>query len=505
MRFDEFDFHDDVLDALDAMRFSECTPIQEKAIPPALEGRDLIAVAQTGTGKTAAYILPVIDRLADGSYPSDAINCIVMAPTRELAMQIDRQLEGFAYFLDVSSLAIYGGTDGATFTQQQKGLKMGADIAICTPGRLLAHLEMGYVDLSKVSFFILDEADRMLDMGFYDDIMQVVRRLPQERQTMLFSATMPPKIQQLAKNILRDPVEIKIAVSKPAEKIRQSVAFCSEDAKPSLLRQLLASPEAQRVIVFVASKLKVRQLVREMRGSGFKIGEMHSDLDQDSRDEVMLAFKNGKVNVLIATDIVSRGIDIDDITMVINYDVPHDAEDYVHRIGRTARAEADGAAVTLVSDRDRRRWSDIERFLGKPVERNPLSRERKKKTEGKTEEHKNNTEEHKNNKEQKDGERKTGGKSRNKRNKRPQRPAQAEQDTPVADVSLATAVNPAPAAQASEVAVAPAAPAASAETTAQAPDAVAAPAAEGTATPKKKKRRWYPRRKKSGDKPAQGN
>lgn len=386
MRFDELDFHDDVLDALDAMRFSDCTPIQEKAIPAALEGRDLIAVAQTGTGKTAAYILPVLDRLADGDYPVDAINCVVMAPTRELAMQIDRQLEGFGYFLNVSSLAIYGGTDGATFTRQQKGLKMGADIVICTPGRLLAHLEMGYVDLSKVSFFILDEADRMLDMGFYDDIMKVVRCLPKERQTMLFSATMPPKIQQLAKNILVDPFEIKIAVSKPAEKIRQSVAYCSEEGKQSILRQLLHAPEAGRVIVFASSKLKVRQLVREMRGSGFKIGEMHSDLDQERRDEVMLDFKNGKINVLIATDIVSRGIDIDNIVMVINYDVPHDAEDYVHRIGRTARAEADGAAVTLVSDHDKRRWLAIERFLGKPIERHSLSRkEQKSKTENRQE------------------------------------------------------------------------------------------------------------------------
>ena len=377
MRFDEFDFHDDVLDALDAMHFTDCTPIQEKAIPAALDGRDLIAVAQTGTGKTAAYILPVLNRLADGGFPEDAINCIVMAPTRELAMQIDRQLEGFSYFLGASSLAIYGGTDGKTFMQQQRGLKMGADVVICTPGRLLAHLDMGYVDLSRVSFFILDEADRMLDMGFFDDIMQIVRRLPQKRQTMLFSATMPPKIVQLAKNILTDPVEIKIAVNKPAEKIRQSVAFCDEARKPFILRELLKLPEAKRVIVFVSSKLKVKELAREFRGSQNKVAEMHSDLDQQRRDEVMLNFKNGKIDVLIATDIVARGIDIDDITMVVNYDVPHDSEDYVHRIGRTARAEADGAAITLVGDRDRRRWGEIERFLGKTIERHPLSKERK--------------------------------------------------------------------------------------------------------------------------------
>lgn len=383
MRFDEFDLHDDVLDALDAMRFSECTPIQEKAIPAALDGRDLIAVAQTGTGKTAAYLLPVLDRMADGYFPEDAINCIVMAPTRELAMQIDRQLEGFSYYLGLSTLAIYGGTDGPTFARQQQGLKMGADIVICTPGRLLAHMEMGYVDLSHVSFFILDEADRMLDMGFLDDIMQVVSRLPKERQTMLFSATMPPRIIKLAQSILVDPVEIKIAVSRPADKIHQSVAFCSEQGKEGILRQLLASEEAKRVIVFASSKLKVRQLARDLRGLKKKIGEMHSDLDQDRREEVMLDFKNGRINVLVATDIVARGIDIDDITMVINYDVPHDAEDYVHRIGRTARAEADGAAVTLVSDREKRRWNAIERFLGKPVERHPLSRQKAKAEPGK--------------------------------------------------------------------------------------------------------------------------
>lgn len=367
MRFDEFDLNYDVLDALDAMRFSECTPIQEQSIPLTLAGRDLIAVAQTGTGKTAAYLLPVLNRLADGEFPEDAVNCIIMAPTRELAMQIDRQLEGFGYFLNISSVAIYGGTDGATFARQQKSLMLGADVVIATPGRLLAHLQMGKVDLSKVSFFILDEADRMLDMGFYDDIMQVVKHLPADRQTLMFSATMPPKIQQLAKTILRNPAEVKIAVSKPAEKIHQQVAMCYEPQKIKILKERLAG--AKRVIVFASSKLKVKDLARELRGCKFKIGEMHSDLDQGQRDEVMHNFKSGHIDVLVATDIVSRGIDIDDITMVVNYDVPHDAEDYVHRIGRTARADAEGTALTLVSDRDRRRWTDIERFLGKKIER----------------------------------------------------------------------------------------------------------------------------------------
>ncbi len=375
MRFDEFDFNYDVLDALDAMHFEECTPIQEKAIPAALEGNDLIAVAQTGTGKTAAYLLPVLSELADGHYPADAINCIVMAPTRELAMQIDNQLEGFGYFVSVSSLPIYGGTDGATFARQQKGLKMGADVVIATPGRLLAHLQMGYVDLSRVSFFILDEADRMLDMGFYDDIMQIVKNLPEDRQTLMFSATMPPKIQQLAKTILHKPVEIKIAVSKPADKIHQRVAFCYEPAKTETLKKILKETAAKRVIVFASSKLKVKDLSRDLRKSGLKIGEMHSDLEQSKRDAVMHDFKNGTIDILVATDIVARGIDIDDISMVVNYDVPHDAEDYVHRIGRTARADADGEALTFVSDRDRRRWAGIERFLGKRIERLDLGTE----------------------------------------------------------------------------------------------------------------------------------
>lgn len=369
MRFDEFDLNYDVLDALDAMRFSECTPIQEQSIPLTLEGRDLIAVAQTGTGKTAAYLLPVLNRLADGEFPEDAVNCIVMAPTRELAMQIDRQLEGFGYFLNLSSLAIYGGTDGVTFAQQQKSLLLGADVVIATPGRLLAHLQMGKVDLSRVSFFILDEADRMLDMGFYDDIMQVVKHLPKERQTLMFSATMPPKIQQLAKTILHNPAEVKIAVSRPADKIHQRVAMCYEPQKSEILKNMLKDTEAKRVIVFAASKLKVKDLARELRRAKFKIGEMHSDLDQAKRDEVMHDFKAGHTDILVATDIVARGIDIDDITMVVNYDVPHDAEDYVHRIGRTARADADGEALTLVSDRDRRRWAGIEKFLGKRIER----------------------------------------------------------------------------------------------------------------------------------------
>lgn len=372
MRFDEMPLSDEVLDALYDMHFDECTPIQEKAIPVILEGRDLIACAQTGTGKTAAYLLPVISRLYTENAPTDAVNCIVMAPTRELAQQIDRQMEGFSYFLRLSSVAVYGGTDGKTFAQQQRGLKMGADVVIATPGRLLAHLQMGYVDLSRVSFFVLDEADRMLDMGFYDDIMQVVKHLPAERQTLMFSATMPPKIQKMAQTILRNPAEVKLAVSKPGENIDQSAYLCPEAEKPAILRHLLRNVNSKRVIVFAASKLKVKELTRAFRRDGFNVAEIHSDLEQQRRDDVMLDFRASRVDILIATDIVARGIDVDDITMVVNYDVPREAEDYVHRIGRTARAGANGCAVTLVGERDRRAFSLIERFLGKQVRRQTL-------------------------------------------------------------------------------------------------------------------------------------
>lgn len=375
MKFDELDLSYDILDALDAMRFDECTPIQEQAIPVILKGRDLIAVAQTGTGKTAAYLLPVIDRLADMPEAKDYVNCIVMSPTRELAQQIDRQMEGFAYYVPVNSVAIYGGTDGAGFAQQQRGLKMGADVVIATPGRLLAHLQMGYVDLSRVSYFILDEADRMLDMGFYDDIMQIVKHLPKDRQTLMFSATMPPKIQQLAKAILNDPAEVKIAVSRPTEKIDQSAFVCHEGQKTGILKHLFRTAHSQRVIIFSSSKIKVKELARELRRCKVKTGEMHSDLDQNVREEVLLDFRAGKIDVLVATDIVARGIDIDDIAMVVNYDVPREAEDYVHRIGRTARANADGKAVTLVSAKEQSKFGQIENFLGYEVRKETVPAE----------------------------------------------------------------------------------------------------------------------------------
>ena len=367
MKFTELPLNDSVLDALDAMRFEECTPIQEQSIPLILEGRDLIAVAQTGTGKTAAYLLPVLHKLSEEDHPEDAINCIVMSPTRELAQQIDQQMEGFSYFLPVSSVAVYGGNDGILFEQQKRGLTLGADVVIATPGRLIAHLSLGYVDLSRVSFFILDEADRMLDMGFYEDIMQIAKYLPESCQTIMFSATMPAKIQQLAGNLLKNPAEVKLAVSKPADKIIQAAYVCYENQKLGIIRSLFAEQSPERVIVFASSKLKVKEVTKSLKQMKLNVGEMHSDLEQAQREKVMHEFKAGRINILVATDIVARGIDIDDIRLVINYDVPHDSEDYVHRIGRTARANNDGVALTFVSEKEQKNFRIIENFLERDI------------------------------------------------------------------------------------------------------------------------------------------
>lgn len=372
MDFYDLPLDDTVLDALDSMNFIHCTPIQEKAIVPILEGKDIIGVAQTGTGKTAAYLLPVLNELNTGNYPKDSINCIIMSPTRELAQQIDQQVEGFSYFMPISSVAVYGGNDGTRFEQERKGLELGADIIIATPGRLISHLAGGHIDLSKLTFFILDEADRMLDMGFYDDIMKIVSYLPENRQTIMFSATMPANIQKLAKTILHNPVEIKIAVSKPADNIKQIAYICYEDMKQKILEHILSDDTLDRVIMFASSKLKVRELDSELRRKGLNVGAMHSDLTQAERDKIMHEFRNKRINILIATDIVSRGIDIDDIQMVINYDVPRDAEDYVHRIGRTARANRKGQAITLVAQKDFQNLRKIEKLIGRQIEKPEL-------------------------------------------------------------------------------------------------------------------------------------
>lgn len=373
MYFDELELNNSVLDALYDMRFEKCTPVQEKCIPEILNGNDVLGVAQTGTGKTAAYLLPILSKLDDGNYPEKAINCLIMSPTRELAQQIDQAMQGFGYYLNgVSSVAVYGGNDGNRYDQELKSLQLGADVVIATPGRLISHISLGNVDLSKVSFFILDEADRMLDMGFSDDILKIAKKLPQSCQTIMFSATMPDKIEELAKTLLKNPKVIKLAVSKPAEKIKQSAYVCYETQKMGIIKDIFKSDDLKRVIIFCGSKMKVKQVAGALQRRHINCGEMHSDLDQAMRDEVMFKFKSGQFDVLVATDIVARGIDIDDISMVINYDVPHDAEDYVHRIGRTARAAREGSAITFVSDDDIYYFQQIEKFLGKQVDKTSL-------------------------------------------------------------------------------------------------------------------------------------
>ena len=375
MKFEELDLSDNILDALYDMKFEECTPIQERTIPHILNGEDVLGIAQTGTGKTAAYLLPVLSLIDDypADFPSDAINCVIMSPTRELAQQIDQAMQGFGYYLDgISSIPVYGGNDGNRFDQEVKAMREGAGLVIATPGRLISHLQIGNLDLSRCSFFILDEADRMLDMGFSEDIMKIAKELPPTCQTIMFSATMPEKIEELAKTILKNPVEVKIAVSKPAEKIQQSAYVCYEPQKLRIIESIFRQGDLQRVIIFSGKKTKVKDITTKLTRMKINCGAMHSDLTQAERDEIMFRFKSGQIDVLVATDIVSRGIDIDDILMVINYDVPHDAEDYVHRIGRTARAQRDGRAITLVSEDDIYYFKAIEKFLEREVTKNPM-------------------------------------------------------------------------------------------------------------------------------------
>jgi len=373
MYFDELNLSDNILDALYDMHFDECTPIQEQCIPHILQGRDVLGVAQTGTGKTAAYLLPILSRLDCGSYPDDAINCLIMSPTRELAQQIDQAMQGFSYYLEtINSVAIYGGNDGGRYEQEHRGLALGADVIVATPGRLISHINMGNADLSRVSFFVLDEADRMLDMGFSDDIMKIARLLPKECQTVMFSATMPDKIEELARTLLKNPVEVKIAVSRPADKIHQQAYVCFEDQKPAIIEHLFKSGDLKRSIIFLSKKQKVKQINRLLRQMHINSGEMHSDLEQAQRDDILYRFKSGQIDTLVATDIVARGIDIDDIALVVNYDVPHEPEDYVHRIGRTARAERDGQAITLINPDDVLYFKRIEHFLKYSVEKVPL-------------------------------------------------------------------------------------------------------------------------------------
>ena len=375
MTFDEFGFEYEIMDGLDAMNFREATPIQEKAIPVIMDGYDLIACAQTGTGKTAAFILPLMSRLLVSGNEQNKVKAVIITPTRELAQQIDLQFEGFSYFAPISTVAVSGGGDGASWEQQKRGLTLGADVIIATPGRLISHLKISNIDFSGVEYLILDEADRMLDMGFYDDIMDICSYMPKERQTLLFSATMPPKIRQLAKNILHNPVEVSVAISKPNEAIDQSAYVCYEAQKIGIIQHLFAQPIEGKTIVFASSKIKCKEVAYLLKKKKFRVAAMHSDLAQEERDKVMLDFKNNKLDILVATDIVARGIDIDQIGLVINYDVPRDPEDYIHRIGRTARANADGRAMTFVAEDDQVRFQRIERFLGYEVRKEAVPEE----------------------------------------------------------------------------------------------------------------------------------
>lgn len=367
MKFTEFGLDERLLEGIDSMGYENATPVQEQVIVPILQGKDIIASAQTGTGKTAAFLLPVINKMITEPHDAHNINAVIIVPTRELAVQIAQSMEGLSYFTDVSSIAVYGGGDGTSFTTEKKALSSGVDMVICTPGRMIAHLNMGYVKMQAVKYLILDEADRMLDMGFYEDIIKIISFMPKERQNLLFSATMPQAIRKLANTILKDPVEITIAVSKPPEAITQQVFIVYEAQKIPLVSYLLKQKEFGSILIFCSSKLSVKKLTEELKRSRHSVDQIHSDLDQAKREQVLLDFKSGKLKILVATDILSRGIHIEDIDLVINFDVPHDGEDYVHRIGRTARAAGKGAAYTLVSDKEQYKFHRIEKLIGQPV------------------------------------------------------------------------------------------------------------------------------------------
>ena len=367
MTFRDFKLDERLLEGIDAMGYETATPIQEQVIPPILAGKDIIASAQTCTGKTAAFLLPLINRLITEEHDHHHINALIIVPTRELAIQISQALEGLSYFTSVSSIPVYGGNDGAIFTTEKKALSSGVDVVVCTPGRMIAHLNMGYVKLKDLRYLVLDEADRMLDMGFTDDIMRIISFLPKKRQNLLFSATMPQTITELARTILQQPQEINIAISKPPEAIKQEAFVVYEPQKIPLIKYVLGLKDFGSVIIFCSRKQNVKQLTRELKQAKFSVEEIHSDLLQEQREQVLLDFKNRKTKILVATDILSRGIDIEDIDLVINYDVPNDGEDYVHRIGRTARAASTGTAYTFISEAEQNKFARIEQLIGREV------------------------------------------------------------------------------------------------------------------------------------------
>lgn len=370
MKFSEFSFHSELLEALDYMGFEQATEIQEMAIPIILEGHDMIACAQTGTGKTAAFILPIINKLAHTS--SEAVNTLVIAPTRELALQIDQQIQGFAYFVGVSSISVYGGGDGADFETQKRALKRGTNIIVATPGKLISHLQMKNIKFDQLEHLILDEADRMLDMGFREDILMIIEQLPKNRQTLLFSATMPPKIRELAAKTLNSPKEVTIALSKPAAGVLQGVYLVYNQQKNELVHRLIADkPQYKSILIFTSTKKKVFEIARALKARGHNVEGISSDLSQTEREDVVSRFRSRRTRILVATDVMSRGIDIKEINLVINYDVPSNAEDYVHRVGRTARADTTGVALTLVNEDDMADFRDIERLIDSEVMKLP--------------------------------------------------------------------------------------------------------------------------------------
>ncbi|RKD13887.1 ATP-dependent RNA helicase [Pelobium manganitolerans] len=370
MRFEDFNFTPSLQEGLDSMGFSKPTPIQAEAIPHILAGKDLIACAQTGTGKTASYLLPLLHKIEEED--KSVIDAVILSPTRELALQIDQQIMGLAYFTGCTSIAVYGGGDGINYEQQKRALRDGVNIIVATPGRLIAHLTSGIIDLKHVKHLVLDEADRMLDMGFYDDIVRILSYLPAERQNLLFSATMPPKIRALSKKMLKNPAEVNIAISKPSEGILQQAYLVYDEQKLELLKKILGNSEYKSVIVFASRKETVKKLNSALNRKGISSEAFHSDLNQEAREDIMMRFKGKSLSILVGTDVISRGIDVEGISLVVNYDVPPDPEDYIHRIGRTARAENTGTAITFINDKDQHRFARIETLMEREVEKLPL-------------------------------------------------------------------------------------------------------------------------------------
>ncbi len=372
MKFTEFGLDSRILEAIEIMGYKEPSPVQEKAIPAIMDGKDIIASAQTGTGKTAAFLLPVIHRLINSKKKGRTIKALVIVPTRELALQIDQQMDGFSYYTPISSIAVYGGSDANTFIKEKQALIEGADVVICTPGKMIAHLNQEYVNIQDLEYLVLDEADRMLDMGFFEDIVKIVSFLPKTRSNLMFAATMPDKIRQLARKVLVNPLEVNIAVSKPAENILQQAYIVYEEQKLGLIKTILQGKKLNSIIVFCSTKKNTKQVAKMLVKHKFNAEEIHSDLDQKEREEVLLGFRNKKINILVATDIISRGIDIEDIDLIINYDVPNEGEDYIHRIGRTARAASEGVAITFVNKDEQYKFQRIEKLLGSEIRKEAL-------------------------------------------------------------------------------------------------------------------------------------